>query len=158
MTSVRKRRKNHKSFPLYHAATSGKAAAIQQFPLLAVKFYTTLSAAHSNSPLPVYDRPSRRFFQTEPLTTPVDWSNPSRARRNLPITTRCRCTRLIIVTPSNQWRLGRIQRGNGSPLLPSIKQRFEQVAHRLQSVVIEQRSHPLPQPTFAPEFGPHCLE
>ena len=44
----------------------------QQFPLLAVKFYTTLSAAHSNSPWPVYDRLSRRLFQTEQLTTLVD--------------------------------------------------------------------------------------
>ena len=30
--------------------------------------------------------------------------------------------------------------------------------HGVQGVIIEERSHPLPQPTFAAQFGPHRLE
>jgi hypothetical protein len=57
------------SLDIYQGGGNGLAIFLQQFPLLAVKFSTTLSAAHSNSPLPVYDRLSRRLFQMEQLTT-----------------------------------------------------------------------------------------
>ena len=50
------------------------------------------------------------------------------------------------------------KREPSSSIHTTAQQRFAQVAHRLQSVVIAQRSPPLPQPPFAPEFGPHCLE
>ena len=76
----------------------------QQFPLLAVKFYTTLSTAHSNSPLPVYDRLSRRLFHHEQLATLVDGRNPSCSRRSFPPTTRGRLTQSIIVTHTHPWR------------------------------------------------------
>ncbi len=90
--------------------------AIQQFPLLALQSYTTLSAGHSNSPSPVYGRLSRRLFPTKQLKSLVACRNPLRSRRNFPTTTRCRLTPSLIVTQGNQGRLGGIQRKNGSRL------------------------------------------
>jgi type I restriction enzyme, S subunit len=66
---------------------------LQQFPLLALKSYTTLSAAHSNSPSPAYDRLSIGLFPTEQLKASVACSNPLRSRRGLPTTTRGRLMR-----------------------------------------------------------------
>ncbi len=56
------------------------------------------------------------------------------------------------------WRLGGIRRHDGRRLLQAVKQRFEQVLHRRQGVVIAQRSHPFPQQTLAAHLGPHRLE
>jgi len=55
-------------------------------------------------------------------------------------------------------QLGGIQRKDGGRLLQPVIEGFEQVPHRLQSIIIEQRSHPFPKPTFAPQFGPDRLE
>jgi hypothetical protein len=57
-----------------------------------------------------------------------------------------------------RWRLGGINRNDGSRLLHSRKERFKQLPHGRQGIIIKQSSHPLPQPTFAPQFGPHRLE
>jgi Tetratricopeptide repeat len=55
-------------------------------------------------------------------------------------------------------RLGGINRKDGSRLLQSIKERFKQLPHGRQGIIIKQSSHPLPKLAFAPQFGPHRLE
>jgi hypothetical protein len=69
--------------PLCEAAVV-RIAWVTAIPATRFKSYTTLSAAHSNSPSPAHDRLSRRLFQTEQLRTLVDGRNPWRARRSLP--------------------------------------------------------------------------
>src|SRR4029453_9332816 len=55
-------------------------------------------------------------------------------------------------------RLRRIQRKAGGKLLQPAKQGFEKLPHGLKGIVIEQRSHPLPQQAFAAELGPDRLK
>jgi|GEM_PF-5681052 len=51
-----------------------------------------------------------------------------------------------------------IKRNNGWGLLQAVQQGFEQLPHRLKGIGIEQRSHPLPQQTFAAQLCPHRLK
>src|SRR5438093_5820099 len=111
--------------------------------------------AQSDSLSVAYTRLSRRFFETEPLSAWLQRHYPSCSRRNFPTTTRCCLTRSSRMTQENQWRLGGINRKDGGRLFPSIQEGFAQVAHGVEGVIIKQRSHPFPQPTFAPQFGPH---
>jgi len=46
----------------------------------------------------------------------------------------------------------------GTELLQAIKQGFQQGTHGIKAVVIEQRSHALPQATLAAHLRPHGLE
>src|SRR5687767_157702 len=43
----------------------------------------------------------------------------------------------------NGWSLRGIDRNKGAGLLDAIQERFEQLAHGYQGIVIKQRSHPL---------------
>ena len=62
-------------------------------------------------------------------------------------------------TPSDsRYRLRGIEGQLGSGFLPAIKQRFEQVLHGVQRIIIEQGSHALPQPALAAHLGPYRLE
>ena len=56
------------------------------------------------------------------------------------------------------WGLRGIERREGSGLLKAIQERFEQLAHGRQGIVIKQCVHPLPQPAFAAQLGPDRLE
>ena len=43
-------------------------------------------------------------------------------------------------------------------LLQAVQQGFEQLPHGLKGIVIEQRSHPLPQQAFAAQLCPYRLK
>ena len=58
----------------------------------------------------------------------------------------------------SRYRLRGIEGQLGSGFLPAIKQRFEQVLHGVQRIIIEQGSHALPQPALAAHLGPYRLE
>ena len=58
----------------------------------------------------------------------------------------------------NGERLRGIHRHEGAGLLEAIQERFEQLAHGRQGIVIKQGSHPLPQQAFAAQLCPDRLE
>jgi hypothetical protein len=62
------------------------------------------------------------------------------------------------VGSESRFRLRRIEVQNGGRFFQAVKERFEQVLHRLEHIIQKHRSHALPKPTFAAKFGPHRLE
>jgi hypothetical protein len=58
----------------------------------------------------------------------------------------------------NGGRLRGIHRHEGAGFLEAIQERFEQLAHGRQGIVIKQRSHPLPQQALAAQLCPHRLK
>jgi hypothetical protein len=58
----------------------------------------------------------------------------------------------------NGGRLRGIHRHEGAGLLEAIQERFEQLTHGRQGIIIEQRSHPLPQHALAAQLCPHRLK
>ena len=54
--------------------------------------------------------------------------------------------------------LGRIRCNDGVGFLETIQERFEELAHGRQGIVIKKRAHPLPQQTFPPQLRPDRLE
>jgi antitoxin component HigA of HigAB toxin-antitoxin module len=116
--------------------------------------YHQLSLTAFRLPLPGF---RDVFGGTESLRVWLKHHDPSCSRRNFPPTTRCRLTRLSCISWDNEWRLGGINRKARGGLLQPVIERFEELSHGLQGIIIEQGSHPLPQPTLAPQFGPHRL-
>ncbi len=55
-------------------------------------------------------------------------------------------------------RLRGVEVQDGGGFLPAVKQRFEQVPHGFQSIIVEQGSHLLPKQPFAPPLRPSRLE
>ena len=55
-------------------------------------------------------------------------------------------------------RLRGIDGKNRGGLLQAVKQRFEELAHRLQVIIVEQGSHAFPQPALPTHLGPCSLE
>ena len=55
-------------------------------------------------------------------------------------------------------RLRGIDHQGGSGFLQAVNQRFKQLPHGLQDIIVEQRSHLFPQQAFAAPFGPRRLE
>ena len=54
--------------------------------------------------------------------------------------------------------LGRIRRNDGVGFLETIQERFEELVHGRQGLVIKKRAHPLPQQAFTPQLRPYRLE
>src|SRR5712692_6693957 len=58
----------------------------------------------------------------------------------------------------NRWQSGGIYGQERLDLLQAVQQGFEQLPHRLQGIIIQQRPHALPQQTFAAQLGPDGLK
>ena len=54
--------------------------------------------------------------------------------------------------------LGRIRRNDGVGLLETIQERFEELAHGRQGIVIKKRVYPFPQQAFTPQLRPYRLK
>src|SRR5437016_1099718 len=57
-----------------------------------------------------------------------------------------------------RWKSGGIHRQERLELLQAVQQGFEELPHRLQGIIIKQRSHALPQQPLAAEFCPDGSE
>ena len=54
--------------------------------------------------------------------------------------------------------LGSIRRHDGVGFRETIQERFAELAHGRQGLVINKRAHPLPPPAFTPQLRPDRLE
>src|SRR6266851_2093971 len=74
-----------------------------------------------------------------------------------PVTTGNR--RVVRLTSQTDERgLRRIREDHRVGLFKTNIERFKQLSHRIEAIIIEQRSHPLPQQTLAAKLAPYRLE